>query len=87
MDCDNAHSLSYLLKSNRELLRWWVKEAPLQGNQLLLEERDMKTKITYEGKHVYMRLDVHSKSITSSCICDGVVVKRCRVPGSAEAFI
>ena len=47
----------------------------------------MKTKITYEGKHVYIGLDVHRESFAASCICDGVVVKRSRIPGSAEAVI
>jgi transposase len=51
-----------------------------------LEERDMGT-LSYEGKQVYMGLDVHRKFFVASCICDGVVVKRCRMPGTAEAVI
>lgn len=47
----------------------------------------MQTKITYEGKHVYIGLDVHRESFAASCICDGVVVKRSRIPGNAEAVI
>ena len=41
----------------------------------------------YEGKQVYMGLDVHREFFVSSCICDGVVGKRCRKPGTAEAVI
>jgi hypothetical protein len=33
---------------------------------------------SYEGKQVYMGLDVHREFFVASCICDGVVVKRCR---------
>jgi transposase len=50
------------------------------------EERDMGTP-SYEGKQVYMGLDVHREFFVASCICDGVVVKRCRMPGTAEAVI
>ena len=42
---------------------------------------------SYEGKQVYMGLDVHREFFVASCICDGVVVKRCRMPGTAEAVI
>jgi transposase len=42
---------------------------------------------SYEGKQVYMGLDVHREFLVASCICDGVVVKRCRMPGAAEAVI
>ncbi len=31
---------------------------------------------SYEGKQVYMGLDVHREFFVSSCICDGVLVKR-----------
>ena len=40
---------------------------------------------SYEGKQVYMGLDVHREFFVASCICDGVVVKRCRMPGTAGA--
>jgi len=43
--------------------------------------------LSYEGKQVYMGLDVHREFFVASCICDGVVVKRCRMPGTAEAVI
>ena len=42
---------------------------------------------SYEGKQVYMGLDVHREFFVASCICDGVVVKRCPMPGTAEAVI
>ena len=42
---------------------------------------------SYEGKQVYMGLDVHREFFVASCICDGVVVQRCRMPGTAEAVI
>jgi transposase len=42
---------------------------------------------SYEGKQVYMGLDVHREFFVASCICDGVVVKRCRMPGAAEAVV
>ena len=42
---------------------------------------------SYEGKQVYMGLDVHRDFFVASCICDGVVVMRCRMPGTAEAVI
>jgi hypothetical protein len=50
------------------------------------EERDIG-RPSYEGKQVYMRLDVHREFFVASCICDGVVVKRCRMPGTAAAVI
>ena len=46
----------------------------------------MKT-ASYEGKQVYIGLDVHRECFVASCICDGAVVKRCRMPGTAEAVI
>ena len=46
----------------------------------------MKTP-SYEGKQVYIGLDVHREYFVASCICDGVVVKRCRMPGASEAVI
>jgi hypothetical protein len=46
----------------------------------------MKT-ISYEGKHVFIGLDVHRGFFVVSCICEGVVMQRCRMPGTAEAVI
>jgi hypothetical protein len=42
---------------------------------------------SYEGKQVFIGLDVHREFFVASCICDGVVVKRCRMPGTSEAVI
>jgi transposase len=42
---------------------------------------------SYDGKQAYMGLDIHREFLVASCICDGVVVKRCRMPGAAEAVI
>jgi transposase len=42
---------------------------------------------SYEGKQVYMGLDVYREFFVASCICDGDVVKRCRMTGAAEAVI
>lgn len=41
----------------------------------------------YEGKQVFIGLDVHREFFVAGCICEGVVVKRCRMPGLAEAVI
>jgi hypothetical protein len=46
----------------------------------------MKTP-SYEGKQVYIGLDVHRECFVASCISEGAVVKRCRMPGTAEAVI
>ena len=42
---------------------------------------------SYEDRQVYMGLDVHREFFVASWIYDGVVVKRCRMPGTAEAVI
>ena len=34
-----------------------------------------------------MGLDVHREFFVASCICDRVLVNRCRMPGTAEAGI
>jgi hypothetical protein len=36
---------------------------------------------SYEGKQVYIGLDLHREFSVRRCISDGVVVKRCRMPG------
>ena len=46
----------------------------------------MKT-TSYEGKQVYIGLDVHREFFVASCICEGVAVKRCPMPGTAEAVV
>ncbi len=39
---------------------------------------------SYEGKQVYVGLDVHREFFVTSCICDGVVVKRYRDKAVAQ---
>lgn len=43
--------------------------------------------LAYSGKQVFIGIDVHRKFFVSSSICEGVVVKRCRLPGSSQAVI
>lgn len=38
-------------------------------------------------KRVYIGLDVHREFFVASCLSEGVVVKRCRMPARAEAAI
>ena len=38
---------------------------------------------SYDGEQVYMGFDVHREFFVASCICDGVVDKRCRKLGPA----
>ncbi len=48
----------------------------------------MKTPIiSYAGKRVYIGIDVHREYFVASCMCEGVVIKRCRMPASAESII
>jgi transposase len=42
---------------------------------------------SYEGKQVYIGLDVHRECFVASCISEGAVVKRCPMPGTAEAVV
>lgn len=44
-------------------------------------------RVSYAGKRVYIGIDVHRAFFVASCMCDGEVVKRCRMPGTAEAVI
>lgn len=45
------------------------------------------TSVSYTGKTVFIGIDVHRSFFVLSCLCEGVVVKRCRMPGRAEAVI
>ena len=36
---------------------------------------------------MYIGLDVHREFFVTSCICDGVLVKWCRMPGTADGVI
>lgn len=44
-------------------------------------------RVSYEGKQVYIGLDVHRSFFVASCLCEGIVVKRCRMPSKSEAVI
>ena len=44
-------------------------------------------RVSYAGKRVYIGLDVHRAFFVASCVCEGVVVKRCRMPSKSEAVI
>lgn len=44
-------------------------------------------RVSCDGKRVYIGIDVHRSFFVASCVCDGVVVKRCRMPSRAEAVI
>ena len=44
-------------------------------------------RVSYAGRRVYIGIDVHRAFFVASCMCDGVVVKRCRMPATAESVI
>lgn len=44
-------------------------------------------RVSYAGKRVYIGIDVHRAFFVASCMCDEVVVKRCRMDATAEAVI
>jgi transposase len=42
---------------------------------------------SYQGKHVYIGIEVHRKSYTLTCLCEGVVSKRCHMPAEPAALV
>ena len=46
-----------------------------------------RERVSYAGKRVYIGIDVHRAFFVASCVCEGEVVKRCRMPAKAEAVI
>lgn len=44
-------------------------------------------RVSYAGQRVYIGIDVHRAFFVASCVCDGVVVKRVRMPPRSEAVI
>jgi len=52
-----------------------------------MEEAMNSRGVSYAGKRVYIGLDVHRSFFVASCLCDGFVVKRCRMPAEAEAVV
>jgi transposase len=45
------------------------------------------TRLTYHGKHISIGIDVHRKSYTLTCRCDGVVIKRCHMAADPTAVV
>ncbi len=46
------------------------------------------TSVSSDGdKPVFIGLDVHRTFFVATCLCDGVVAKRCRLPGTSEAVL
>ena len=41
-------------------------------------------KISYLEKEIFVGIDVHKRIYALCVVCDGQVVKRCRVPASAK---
>jgi len=44
-------------------------------------------RVSCAGKRVYIGIDVHRTFFVASCVSEGVVVKRCRMPAKSEAII
>ena len=45
------------------------------------------TSVSYIGTIVFIGIDMHHSLFILSCLCEGAVAKRCRIPASAEAVI
>jgi transposase len=52
-----------------------------------MEEGMNAERVSYAGKRVYIGIDVHRAFFVASCVCDGVVVRRVRMPPKSEAVI
>src|SRR5512135_2559646 len=52
-----------------------------------MEEAMDNTSVSHTGKIIFIGIDVHRAFFVLSCLCEGVVVKRCRIPSRAEAVI
>lgn len=52
-----------------------------------MEEVMDKGRVSYAGERVYIGIDVHRAYFVASCICNGAVVKRCRMAATSEALI
>jgi transposase len=46
-----------------------------------------RSSTSYHGKHIYIGIDVHRKSYTLTCLCDGLVVKRCHMAADSAALV
>jgi transposase len=47
----------------------------------------MEQQIAYSGKKVFIGLDVHRRTYTVSCICDGDLVKRCTMTANPQKLV
>ena len=45
------------------------------------------TSVSYTGKPVFIGIDVHRSFFVLTCLCEGRVVNRCRMPGKAASVI
>jgi transposase len=52
-----------------------------------MEEAVNGERVSYAGKRVYIGIDVHRGFLVASCMCDGMVVKRCHMPPQAAVVI
>jgi transposase len=43
--------------------------------------------ISYSGKRVFIGIDVHKSFYVLSAVCEGKLVKTCRVPARAEDVV
>ena len=43
--------------------------------------------VSSAGKRVYIGIDVHRMFFVASCVCEGEIVKRCRMPSKSAAVI
>ena len=46
-----------------------------------------RARTRYHGKHLYIGIDVHRKSYTLTCRCDGLVIKRCHMVADPLALV
>ena len=46
-----------------------------------------RSSTSYHGKHIYIGIDVHRKSYTLTCRCDGLVIKRCHMAADPTALV
>ena len=70
----------------KRLLNWYVY---LNKNKQRItnKEPQMNNKnVSYIGKSVYIRIDVHKKSYTFSAYCDGIVCKIATTPADPDNF-
>src|SRR5690242_12737838 len=46
-----------------------------------------QARTTYDGKPIYIGIDVHRQSYTLTCRCDGVMIKRCHMAAEPAALV